>query len=182
MNKIRKRPKKVIITITLILVSIFLLACTSEIKTTISESTDNNESKTPDEQVWDMGLEIYEGLKNKDKEKIKSVFSENELMNHSRKIDNKIDEVFDFIDGEIVTYKEVNGSCGGGKARDDEWVEESFVGYIYGIKTDTGREYTISYGGYLVDKDDTDNIGVSGFRITEKQPDSDESILVGTVD
>ena len=46
MNKIRKRPKKVIITITLILVSIFLLACTSEIK-------------TPDEQVWDMALEIY---------------------------------------------------------------------------------------------------------------------------
>ena len=67
MNKIIKKPKKVIITITLILVSIFLLACTSEIKTTISESTDNNESKTPDEQVWDMGLEIYEGLKNKDK-------------------------------------------------------------------------------------------------------------------
>ena len=51
MNKIIKIPKKVIITITLILVSIFLLACTSEIKTTISESTDNNESKTPDEQV-----------------------------------------------------------------------------------------------------------------------------------
>ena len=59
MNKIRKRPKKVIITITLILVSIFLLACTSEIKTTISESRDNNEIKTPDEQVWDMALEIY---------------------------------------------------------------------------------------------------------------------------
>ena len=70
--------KKVTITITLILVSIFLLACTSEIKTTISESTDNNESKTPDEQVWDMALEIYEGLKNKDKDRIKSVFSENQ--------------------------------------------------------------------------------------------------------
>ena len=182
MNKIRKTPKKVTIAITLILVSIFLLACTSENKATISESTDNNNSIITDKQIWDMALEIYEGLKNKDKEKIKSVFSENELMNHSRKIDNKIDEVFDFIDGEIVTYKEVNGSCGGGKARDGEWVEESFVGYIYGIKTDTGREYTISYGGYLVDKDDTDNIGVSGFRITEKQPDSDESIFVGTVD
>ena len=182
MNKIRKTPKKVIITITLILVSIFLLACTSENKATISESTDNNNSIITDKQIWDMALEIYEGLKNKDKDRIKSVFSENQLMNHSRKIDNKIDEVFDFIDGEIVTYKEVNGSCGGGKARDGEWVEESFVGYIYGIKTDTGREYTISYGGYLVDKDDTDNIGVSDFRITEKQPDSDESIFVGTVD
>ena len=180
MNKIRKRPKKVIITITLILVSIFLLACTGENKTTISESTDNNESKTPDEQVWDMGLEIYEGLKNKDKEKIKSVFSENELMNHSRKIDNKIDEVFDFIDGEIVTYKEVNGNCGGGKARDGEWVEESFVGYIYGIKTDTGREYTISYGGCMIDKNDSDNIGVFYFKIWEKDSDGDESILVGT--
>ena len=103
-------------------------------------------------------------------------------MNHSRKIDNKIDEVFDFIDGEIVTYKEVNGSCGGGKARDGEWVEESFVGYIYGIKTDTGREYTISYGGCMVDKNDSDNIGISHFIIWEEGSESDESILVGTVD
>ena len=79
--------KKATIAITLILVSIFMLACTGENKTTISESTDNNESKTPDEQVWDMALEIYEGLKNKDKDRIKSVFSENQLMNHSRKIE-----------------------------------------------------------------------------------------------
>ena len=74
MNKIRKTPKKATIAITLILVSIFMLACTGENKTTISESTDNNESKTPDEQVWDMGLEIYEGLKNKDKRKDKVSF------------------------------------------------------------------------------------------------------------
>ena len=94
MNKIIKRLEISTITITLILVSVILLACTSE-----------NKAKTPDEQIWDIGLEIYEGLKNKDKDRIKSVFSENELMNHSRKIDNKIDEVFDFINGEIVTYK-----------------------------------------------------------------------------
>ena len=111
MNKIRKTPKKVTIAITLILVSIFLLACTGENKTTISESTDNNESKTPDEQVWDMALEIYEGLKNKDKDRIKSVFSENQLMNHSRKIDRNIDKIYEFIDGEIVEYKEITGSC-----------------------------------------------------------------------
>ena len=88
--------KKATIAITLILISIFLLACTSE-----------NKEKTPDEQVWDIGLEIYEGLKNKDKEKIKSVFSENELMNHSRKIDNKIDEILEQMDTKetYTTYK-----------------------------------------------------------------------------
>ena len=36
MNKIRKRPRKATIAITLILVCIFLLACTSENKATIS--------------------------------------------------------------------------------------------------------------------------------------------------
>ena len=40
-----------------------------------------------------MALEIYEGLKNKDKDRIKSVFSENQLMNHSRKIDRNIDKI-----------------------------------------------------------------------------------------
>lgn len=66
--------KKATITITLILVCIFLLACTSENKATISESTDNNNSIITDKQIWDMALEIYEGLKNKDKDRIKSVF------------------------------------------------------------------------------------------------------------
>ena len=182
MNKIIKRLEISTITITLILVSIFMLVCTGENKTTISESTDNNESKTPDEQVWDMALEIYEGLKNKDKDRIKSVFSENQLMNHSRKIDRNIDEIYEFLDGEIVEYKEITGSCGGGERRYYEWIYRYFGGHIFGIKTDTGREYTIDYGGYLVDKNDSDNIGISHFIIWEEGSESDESILVGTVD
>ena len=158
MNKIIKRLEISTITITLILVCIFLLACTGEIK------------------------EIYEGLKNKDKDRIKSVFSENQLMNHSRKIDRKIDEVYEFIDGEIVEYKEITGSCGSGERRYYEWIYRYFDGYIIGIKTDTGREYTIDYGGYLVDKNDSDNIGISYFVIWEEDSESDERILVGTVD
>ncbi len=174
--------KKATITITLILVCIFLLACTSENKATISESTDNNNSIITDKQIWDMALEIYEGLKNKDKDRIKSVFSENQLMNHSRKIDRNIDKIYEFIDGEIVEYKEITGSCGSGERRYYEWIYRYFDGYIIGIKTDTGREYTIDYGGYLVDKNDSDNIGISYFVIWEEGSESDESILVGTVD
>lgn len=174
--------KKATITITLILVCIFLLACTSENKATISESTDNNNSIITDKQIWDMALEIYEGLKNKDKDRIKSVFSENQLMNHSRKIDRNIDKIYEFIDGEIVEYKEITGSCGSGERRYYEWIYRYFDGYIIGIKTDTGREYTIDYGGYLVDKNDSDNIGISHFIIWEEGSESDESILVGTVD
>ncbi|MCI5603977.1 MAG: DUF5104 domain-containing protein, partial [Clostridiales bacterium] len=121
--------KKATITITLILVCIFLLACTSENKATISESTDNNNSIITDKQIWDMALEIYEGLKNKDKDRIKSVFSENQLMNHSRKIDRNIDEIYEFIDGEIVEYKEITGSCGSGERRYYEWIYRYFDGY-----------------------------------------------------
>ena len=34
----------------------------------------------------------------------------------------------------------------------------------------------------MVDKNDSDNIGISYFKIWEEDSDSDESILVGTVD
>lgn len=180
MNKIRKTPKKATITITLILVCIFLLACTCENKATISESTDDNNSIITDKQIWDMALEIYEGLKNKDKDRIKLVFSENQLMNHSRKIDRNIDKIYEFIDGEIVEYEKITGSFGGGEQRYYEWIDRYFDGYINGIKTDTGREYTISYGGCMIDKNDSDNIGVFYFKIWEKDSDGDESILVGT--
>ena len=174
--------KKVTITITLILVSIFLLACTDKNKSKTSEIESEKETKLDNEEINNIGLEIYEGLKNKDKDRIKSVFSENQLMNHSRKIDRNIDEIYEFIDGEIVEYKEITGSCGGGERRYYEWIYRYFGGHIFGIKTDTGREYTISYGGCMVDKNDSDNIGISHFIIWEEGSESDESILVGTVD
>ena len=101
-------------------------------------------------------------------------------MNHSRKIDRNIDEIYEFIDGEIVEYEKITGSFGGGELRYYEWVDRYFDGYINGIKTDTGREYTISYGGCMIDKNDSDNIGVFYFKIWEKDSDSNESIFVGT--
>ena len=172
--------KKATITITLIFISIFLLACTGEIKTTISELADNSESKTTDEQIWDMALEIYEGLKNKDKDRIEAVFSENQMLKHHRKIDKGIDEAFEFINGEIVDYKSIYGGGAGGKVRNYEWIEKFYDGYIDLIQTDTGKEYTINYGGCLIDDKDSDNIGIFYFEISEKDSDSNESIFVGT--
>ena len=174
--------KKVTITITLILVSIFLLACTDKNKSKTSEIESEKETKLDNEEINNIGLEIYEGLKNKDKDRIEAVFSENQMLKHHRKIDKGIDEAFEFIDGEIVEYKEITGSCGGGERRYYEWIYRYFGGHIFGIKTDTGREYTISYGGCMVDKNDSDNIGISHFIIWEEGSESDESILVGTVD
>ena len=106
--------KKVTITITLILVSIFLLACTDKNKSKTSEIESEKETKLDNEEINNIGLEIYEGLKNKDKDRIEAVFSENQMLKHHRKIDKGIDEAFEFIDGEIVDYKSIYGGGAGG--------------------------------------------------------------------
>ena len=180
MNKIRKRPKKATITITLILVSIFLLACTDKNKSKTSEIESEKETKLDNEEINNIGLEIYEGLKNKDKDRIEAVFSKNQMLKHHRKIDKGIGEAFEFINGEIVDYNSIYGGGAGGKVRNYEWIEKFYDGYIDLIQTDTGKEYTINYGGCLIDDKDSDNIGIFYFEISEKDSDSNESIFVGT--
>ena len=162
--------KKIVV---LILICIFFSSCNSK--------DDMEKDYVYDKRISDIANEILEGYKNKDVDRIKNVFAYNMIWKDGKLIEKSIEESFGYIDGEIVDYKEIHGGFVGGEIRDYEWVERSASASIVDIRTDSGKEYLIRYKAYLIDEDDSDNIGVWGYVISQTKPESDESFIVGEI-
>ena len=81
-------------------------------------------------------------------------------------LDSKIQMLFDYIDGEIVSYGELFGDTSGGEMRGEEGkVKEAVFCKIKDVKTDKGTTYTIVISAYTIYKDDEEYLGVDGLSI-----------------
>ena len=132
-----------------------------------TNETKSNKQKTIDERIWDIGSEILEGYKNKDKNKILSVFTTNQRVYYEADIEKNIEESFEFINGNIIDYKDIIGSSGGGKIENGEYVLRLGDGSIRDIRTDSDDVYEIYYSICLIDQNDENNVGVSYILITD---------------
>jgi hypothetical protein len=81
-----------------------------------SNKTNSEEYKSPGDLAKERQTEIMECFINKDAETIKSFFSEYVIETYPD-IDTQIDEAFNFLDGEIVSYDEPFSSASGSKER-----------------------------------------------------------------
>ncbi|MCR5143630.1 MAG: DUF5104 domain-containing protein [Ruminococcus sp.] len=144
----------------------------------------DDDYKTPDESASEMITNIVVCFENDDKETLKSYFSESAKKNG--KLDTEIDEAFEFIDGDIVSYGEPHSGCIG------SITDKAYGGYINEVKTEKGTIYKFDFKGmYRYDEDKTQE-GVSGLRIINMSdgydydnPKSDISthrIMVGKYD
>ena len=104
--------------------------------------------KTP-EQIGQMKNEtIMEALKTKDKEKLKKVLAK--AMQNQENIDEEIDNLMNFIDGNIVSYDIGGVSSPRGRSDEDGWVYRVYDGETENIVTDTGKKYKLKYYMYYV--------------------------------
>ena len=158
-----------------LMVMLMCVLCTSCKGTDILKS---DHTMTPHEKIYYLGNEIIEGYKNKDKDRIKAVFTANQIEYYGEYIEERIEESFEFIDGEIIDYKEIYGSFGGGEVREGEWIYRIAGGSITEIRTDSGKEYRIQYKGYMIDKNDSNNVGISMFEIIQTKPEDNKSFEI----
>jgi len=140
--------KKVITIVIIIIVSTIITAC----------ANDPN-YKTPDERSKQQQINVVECFKNKDAEKFKKMFCPKIISKGN--IDNEIQEAFNFIDGDIVSYDEPRGRIGGKTIQYGRTTECEFRGKIVNIKTDTGHLYHITFTSYDIFNDDADKVGIS---------------------
>jgi len=145
----------------ILLVMVVLTGCSLINK----DEDEKEEYQSPMEYSTEQSEYIMECIVNKDKEGLKSVFSKQVSKTHD--LDKEIDEFFQFIDGEIVSYDEPEGSMGGGRKKDGEYVERTTGGQIENIKTDEGKTYEISFFTYWVCRDSEDREGVDSILIIE---------------
>ena len=141
---------------------VLLQGCTKEDG---NKGTEEKEYETPLMMSRRQGEEIIEYVVNKDKEGLKSVFSKHISETHN--LDKEIDEFFEFIDGEIVSYDTPEGSMGGGRKRDGEYVERTTGGQIENIITSTGNKYMISFMTYYICEENKDKEGVSVLGVVD---------------
>ena len=143
---------------------VLLQGCTKEDG---NKGTEEKEYETPLMMARRQGEEIMEYVVKKDKEGLKSMFSE--YVSETHDLDKEIDEFFEFIDGEIISYDEPDG--------DETYVEQSpaegkinkqLGGIVYNVRTTNGRNYTISFSSYYVYNTNKDKIGIEILGILDE--------------
>ncbi len=108
---------------------------------------------------------IIEAVLNEDVDAIEELFCPYIKKNHPE-LESEIQELFAFIDGEIVSYDEPKVNIGSGKTDYGQGVvEQSMGGIINNIKTDTGKTYFLVFGCHTVDKERPEYVGVTNMSI-----------------
>ena len=144
----------------------------------INKDTEKNEDyQSPKEYATEQSEYIMECIVNKDKEGLKSVFSKHIAETHN--LDKEIDEFFEFIDGEIISYDEPEGYEGGYRMRYGEYTEKVLTGEINNILTKNGANYSVGMRMYSIYKENRDHEGVSIINII-KEGDTLKQCAIGS--
>jgi len=113
----------------------------------------------------DMGQRIIDAFIAEDEDALYAVLSEKAQNFYRTK--EQIQEAFDFIEGEIISYELARHTGGGSKAIEGGVVvHESISSIIRFIKTDTGHTYQIIASYVLIDKDRDGTLGISGIILS----------------
>lgn len=114
---------------------------------------------TPDQYAKNQNKIIMESLKVKDKEKLKKALAE--AMQNQENIDEEIDNLINFIDGNIVSYDEPGGSVQTKESTQQGITLEALSGCTRNIVTDSGKKYETEFYSYHINEEHADYVGVS---------------------
>ncbi|MBO5449119.1 MAG: DUF5104 domain-containing protein [Ruminococcus sp.] len=113
----------------------------------------------------DYGQTTIDAFINDDIETIKNIFCKN--VSDSHNLNDEIQNAFDFIDGNIISYEKINSEETGGTRRDGETIRRTGFSDIVGIKTDSGKSYEILLLCVLEYSEDVSHIGVQDISVYE---------------
>lgn len=152
----------------------FILLGTILIITSLSGcGSDGNNNVTMISMVKEDAKIILEGIENSTYESTAELFSSYVRENYPT-LSQDIAELMEYIDGEIVSYERVLSDTTGGHSTGEGWVEKRFEGRIYKVKTNTNKTFNIKFGGYYINKEKPETVGVQ-YIIIESFDDLDEN-------
>ena len=165
--------RKLIICLISILCMLFLSSCSMGGSRVGMLNGDNDEKKAAAKLE-----QVIEAIKNKDKDSLKSLFSKKAL-SEAVDFDDNIYALFDFIQGEVDSWKKSSGPSVSEKNNHGH-VEKVVSSYYY-VDTDK-QKYFFLLRDYPVDTDHPDNVGLYLLLVVkaedeEKIWDGDEKII-----
>lgn len=101
-------------------------------------------NKIDDKKAADkIANQIFKCLNNDDVEALKSLFCQNVSKSHN--LDGEIKGVFEFFEGEVVSYDDFNVGFSREKVEYGEQILLAIEPWITNIKTDSGKVYEMSF-------------------------------------
>lgn len=131
---------------------------------------------TPDMEAKEQTRLIIKAINNKGKLWFMNNLS-NKLVASDSSIETEIENLLDYIDGEIVEYSDIGPGISAYTKVDGEYTEMILGGLITGVKDENGNEYRMDFQYYYISEDD-DNIGICYIRIW-KPGEPDDDIVIG---
>lgn len=125
-------------------------------------------------------LEILECFDKKDKERLKSLFSD-EVKKEST-LEEEIDKAFLLYQGKSVEY-DILYATGVAQANKEngEYTFKNAEPKLYGIRTDSGKVYSLIYGSVLVNQDNPNSEGVTWIQLFDIEEPKKEDVPVAVI-
>ncbi|OPX41826.1 hypothetical protein CLHUN_43050 [Ruminiclostridium hungatei] len=118
-------------------------------------------NKSNDDEKADARLkQIIESIKNKDKERIKVMFSE-QALNEAKDLDERIDYLIALIKGNVESWDRIGGSVDETNNYGHKQIKSSFR---YNVYTEQ-EQYLFSILEYTKDDDNPENVGVYSLKV-----------------
>ena len=117
---------------------------------------------------------IMEALKTRDAEKLKEVLAK--AMQNQENIDEEINNLINFIDGNIISYDDTMGvSSNSGRSDEKGWIYREYSGEIENIVTDTGKKYRLKFYNYYINRKHKDYEGVIEVKVYDTERYTEEN-------
>ena len=147
--------RKKIVSVCLVVILVILSGCINE----------NKDYKTPDQIIKEMSENLVKFVMNEDTEGINALLCPR-FKDTNRDIDSQIQGMFDFIEGDIVSYDEPTGAgCGGRSTAEEGWVEKLTMPNINNIKTTSNKTYQITYVYNFINKEEPDLVVIETINV-----------------
>ncbi len=114
--------------------------------------------------------EILTAIENKDKDSLKSMFSK-KVLEESKLIDEDIDHLFSFFQGDLVSFKKVSSSSSENR---DSKERRKEIRITFNVNT-TQHSYIVRFREIIEDTIKPENIGLYTLRIIKEE--DKESVL-----
>ncbi len=116
--------------------------------------------------------EVLDSIENNDNESLKKLFSK-KAITQLNDIDQSIYSLFDYFQGDFVSYDDWAGS--GGETTWDNGYKQEIIYSSFDVKTST-NEYRFAFKIVTVDTADKDNVGIHSLYIIKMEDDIDPEL------
>ena len=139
---------------------------------------DDTESDYIDPETEEVSKKAYliiRALKSRDEKTIFMMFNGYIRKNYKEKLENDINEVFDLVEGDIISFDKPSIYESSRTTDENGILIRCQYVSIYNMCTDKGKRYEIEFEFYDVNKKHQDGVGINTFSISDSDEYTEEN-------